>query len=431
MCRPNYNVHIILFLKNRRDETRTQHKVRIRWIELSAIMISFCVGPWDTLFGDYFKNDAVTGRGPYVLGLFFILLQCMIIIFVGVLTQDLNDNFGVTSTFLMTYIGMSLMAPLLPIKLLMDRLGSSTMDDMRLGSNASFDSFADEYNKATSYADILWIGAKRTQDLVSDRDHQWNHRRHFLAALLVAPAMFMADWAFNTALFNTSVASAMVLLSTQGIFVYVLATLLSLEKFHRSKLLGVLMGIAGVFLTTMNDDDNPSSIKGDVMALLAALCYATYTILVRLFCPENEELYSMQLFLGYIGLICFIPLLPIAIWLSLKEQELNLSIIGLVSLKGLLDFCATDYLLFRSILLTSPTVASVGLGLTIPMALITDFVMGHTSVLSWCSLAGAAACLVGFVMANLAEAKPTAHEEKSLPPADLQEACNEFVATSV
>lgn len=71
-------------------------------------------------------------------------------------------------------------------------------------------------------------------------------------------------------------------------------------------------------------------------------------------------------------------------------------------MKGLFDFCITDYLLFRSIILTGPTISTVGLELSIPLAFLADLWLGKDDVLSWYSSVGALACLGGFLVVNLA-----------------------------
>ena len=75
--------------------------------------------------------------------------------------------------------------------------------------------------------------------------------------------------------------------------------------------------------------------------------------------------------------------------------------------KGMMDFLITDYCLFRSILLTSPTVATVGLGLTIPMAFFVDWIMGKGGIESIYSLFGAIAVSIGFLIVNLTPEIPT------------------------
>merc|ERR1711957_319023 len=112
-----------------------------------------------------------------------------------------------------------------------------------------------------------------------------------------------------------------------------------------------------------------------------------------------------QLMFGYIGLWNMVLLLPIAVWAvgfsnndnggqdipagSSPEQEsqspldddtsgaagitLTWSILLFLLLKGLLDNVLSDYLWARAVVLTSATVASVGVGLTIPMAFAADW----------------------------------------------------------
>jgi solute carrier family 35 protein F5 len=372
---------------------------------------------WDLVAVDSVQQT----RALYLLGLFFIFLQCLVWVFNAVLTQYIFENHELNSPFLMTYIGMSLLTALLPLKLWRDGGVVTKSPSLRIQDIASFDSLSDDLQRATDYQDYVTIASRRGNDLVTDKVRHWNHRKHFLAALFIAPAMFFADWAFNAALLNTSVASASVLVSIQSVFVYSMAVLARLELYSHWKLLGVLLAVAGTALTAIHDIEDVDSVKGDVLAVLAAAAYATYTIQVRLFCPDNEELYSLQLLLGYIGLVCFIPLLPSAIWIVLTIRlELTWTTLSLVVFKGLLDFCLTDYLLFRSILLTSATVATVGLGLTIPMAFVADWVMGNKGddVISVYSLSGALTCSIGFLLVNLvlAPEDKAATEASASPP---------------
>ena len=59
--------------------------------------------------------------------------------------------------------------------------------------------------------------------------------------------------------------------------------------------------------------------------------------------------------------------------------------------------------MFRSIVLTSPTIATVGMALCIPIALCVDIFFHWDSefVLDWYSGMGAFACLLGFVCVNV------------------------------
>ena len=61
----------------------------------------------------------------------------------------------------------------------------------------------------------------------------------------------------------------------------------------------------------------------------------------------------------------------------------------------------SDYLWLRSVLLTNATVATVGLGLTIPLAFGSDVVLGKPNVLTVSSIMGATTVLVGFILVNV------------------------------
>ena len=106
----------------------------------------------------------------------------------------------------------------------------------------------------------------------------------------------------------------------------------------------------------------------------------------------------MQLLMGYIGLFVLIPCLPYAAYLAYNAfDELTGSIMTCIVVKELMDFALTDYLLFRSIVLTSATVATVGLGLTIPMAFLADFIFKPEVVISLYSVIGAVLVCAGFI----------------------------------
>lgn len=409
------------------------------------------VGTWEALFGSLFptSKEASTERGKFLLGWFLIFCQCLISVANAILTQYIFRENDLESPFIMSYIGISSMIIALPVywwterKAALFRAQQQQPEDPNHSSDMgslSFDSLADDMSRYKSYSDLVDIATRRAMGLVNDHERRWNHRKTILAALLITPAMFLADWAFNAALLSTSIASATTLVSFQSMFVYVLAVFLSLDTYSSLKLLGIMAGVAGMALTAIHDDNNdnaPTNYKysdvitytynttipdefefpttntwGDSLAVIAAVAYATYTIQVRLFCPENEELYSMHLLLGYIGAIAFIPLLPVAIWLFLSGQiRMSWLTFVLVFVKGVFDFLITDYLLFRTVILTGPTIATVGLGLTIPMAFVGDLLMGRDDIFSLFSIIGALSCVVGFLVVNLVPSSGSGDKE--------------------
>jgi solute carrier family 35 protein F5 len=141
---------------------------------------------------------------------------------------------------------------------------------------------------------------------------------------------------------------------------------------------------------------------GDLLGFISAIGYGAYAVQTRIYCPKNESLYSMQTLLGYIGLCNFVVLSPFAFYVLLSgESSLTWVIFGFLVLKGLFDNVLSDYLWLRAVILTNATTATVGLGLTIPLAFASDILLGKQSVLSTEQLVGAITVLVGFVLVNI------------------------------
>jgi solute carrier family 35 protein F5 len=183
----------------------------------------------------------------------------------------------------------------------------------------------------------------------------------------------------------------------------------------------------------MTIPDNPSSFWGDMAGLLSAIGYGAYTNLLRHLCPQDEKRMSMQLFFGYVGLLNMVALLPVALWVLFSDSSsshesvdgsaedwinnttqdgtaaavatahstITWSIFFSLILKGLLDNVLSDYLWARAVILTSATVASVSVGLTIPMAFIADVIMGNENAHSEMQIVGAVLVLCGFVFVNV------------------------------
>jgi len=70
------------------------------------------------------------------------------------------------------------------------------------------------------------------------------------------------------------------------------------------------------------------------------------------------------------------------------------------------------------VVLTSATVASVGLGLTIPLAFVSDIFIGLEDVVNFESIFGAGFVLVGFICVNIGQKQ----EESSLSTRETEDA---------
>jgi len=189
-------------------------------------------------------------------------------------------------------------------------------------------------------------------------------------------------------------------------------------------------------ITNIEQSESVQTLLGDIAGLLSAIGYGAYTVLIRNVCPKDESRMSMQLFFGYIGVLNMIVLCPFAIWIIVSsgnndndsqeevdsidqiedpstaednDQTTTTTLTGTIFLflilKGLLDNVLSDYLWARAVILTSATVASVGVGLTIPMAFIADYIMGNYGSdggsIEVGDVLGALFVLSGFVFVNM------------------------------
>lgn len=305
------------------------------------------------------------------------------------------------------------------------------------------------------------LGNSDTSQSTSDNNnfstYLLSHRDHISMASKVAPMWFLSNYFYAMSLEWTSIASSTVLASMGSIFAFGFATCSKLgdETITRNKLMGVILCFMGGVATTYTDsggdnnnnnnsmrhltgqfhvsdlNDSTRSLLGDLCGLVSAIGYGAYTNLLRHLCPKDEDRMSMQLLFGYIGLLNMVVLLPVAIWVNVSSHNddynsedsemvepsnyadpdhtqettshvLTMPIFLFLLLKGLLDNVLSDYLWARAVILTSATVASVGVGLTIPMAFAADYFMGNYNGSSQSGeVWGAILVLIGFVFVNI------------------------------
>ncbi|MCS7259130.1 MAG: DMT family transporter [candidate division WOR-3 bacterium] len=80
---------------------------------------------------------------------------------------------------------------------------------------------------------------------------------------------------------HTSVPSSVVLVTTDPIFVALLSPLLLGEKVSFKIIMGIILGMAGVFLISQASFSSFSKTQGNILALMAAFCTACYLIIGR------------------------------------------------------------------------------------------------------------------------------------------------------
>lgn len=156
---------------------------------------------------------------------------------------------------------------------------------------------------------------------------------------------------------------------------------------------------------------------GDVLALISALFYALYVILLKVRIKDENRI-DMQLFFGFVGLFNVLACWPIGFilhWTGVERFELptkavewyaivvNVSFVPHFShMKGsngrdcqMAITLSSDYFYVLAMLKTTPLVVTVGISLTIPVAVLGDFILNvpvHVQV-----IVGAALVLISFI----------------------------------
>jgi len=247
---------------------------------------------------------------------------------------------------------------------------------------------------------------------------RWSHLRTFRTALIVFPLFFIANFSYNVSLAHTSVTSNTIISTTSSLWTFLFSTCRGLERFAWVKMGGLLLSMGGTILVGLADRNEGGSdtLGGDVLCLFAAVMYGVYTTALRVLVPDDSSV-SFQLLFGYIGLLSLLLLLPPTLLLLATHTlpsifvGLSLPVLGFIIVNGLADNVLSDYLWARSIILTSPTVATVGLSLTIPLAFLSDAVMGKLHR-GWEEVVGALAVAAGFGLVSWKEKGQVEEEEK-------------------
>ncbi|CAH0483009.1 unnamed protein product [Peronospora belbahrii] len=330
----------------------------------------------------------------WLLGVAFLVIVALIWTFASVLVQYIFHTLSFQSPFFLTYVGISLFSVNLPLwyasHVLYSRLKKAWFRALPTNGKLSDKELQQRSSAQTSYFQIFRISA------------------------IISPLWFIANFTYNESLNLTSVSSSTIVSSTSTVFTFLLSVVALKEPFVWMKLAGVIFCMAGNISTIFNDGETNGGtdhVVGDLVALFAAFMYAVYTTAIRQLIPDDESV-SILLFFGIIGIINMVCLLPFVVVFHYSSIEslsgLSLEIILLISVKGLFDNVLSDYLWARAVLLTSPTVATVGLSLTVPLAIVADFWfqnMPPTNV----TLVASALVIVGFVLINIGT-KQNLHE---------------------
>lgn len=343
----------------------------------------------------------------YALGLLFIFMCAFIWAGASVLVQYIYEDLDFESPFLVTYICNSLFLVYLPLWQIWVSLGW-----IKNPPKMFIKSESPDYSLASSLSDDSDSSDNANEDIYPvSNDATYSHYDVMKIAMIISPIWFVANCLYNYSLLMTSVSSSTIISNLSGGFTLAFSYLSGIEEITLGKVLGLTFCFAGAVLVGLQDAEDGTSdagmgqrtITGDIVAVLAAVGYGVYTTIIRRQIPTDDGI-SMQLLLGYIGLfnaLMLSPVLIVMIAMKIKDvYSVTPSIVGFISLNGLCDNVLSDYLWARAVILTSPTIATIGMSITIPLAMISDLVLGK-GVPSIFSIFGAFLVVIGFTFVNV------------------------------
>jgi len=248
------------------------------------------------------------------------------------------------------------------------------------------------------------------------------------SARYLSPLWMIANGAYNVSLSLTSITSSTILSTTSSLWALFFAVRWNVEPRAavKTRVLGALLCIAGSALAAFSDSSTKNeSFFGDIVALFSAALYGAYGAGLRL--SDDSEKAPFRFF-GMLGLWNFAYFaVPLAVYLAVacrndlailakktgfsqSHSENGGQTFGLIVAKGLFDNVLSDFLWAQAVIRTTPTVATVGLSLTIPLAFLTDAFVTRDLSTNPRSLAlqitGAALVVAGFVCTVLASSPP-------------------------
>ncbi len=243
---------------------------------------------------------------------------------------------------------------------------------------------------------------------------------------------FLANYTFNLSLTMTSVSSNTIINSLSGLFTLIIGSVFGADSFTTFKLFGVALSFGGVVLVYINDSEDglgelPRSTAGDLLSLISAFLYGCYIVLLKVKIPDENRVH-MPMFFGFLGLLNFVFLLPLFFFLNWTGIEVwvlpDHKTLEFLFLNAFVGTVLSDYLWLWSVLLTSPLVATVGLSLTIPLAMLSDVLMGKVSKYTISYIFGCLLVLTGFMLLNV----PSDAASRWFPLcAKLDGACRSFL----
>lgn len=172
--------------------------------------------------------------------------------------------------------------------------------------------------------------------------------------------------------------------------------------------MAILVTLSGVVLVTLSDSHSngegmkKDTLLGNMLSFLAAIGYGVYSSILK----KYEEGVSMAMMFGFVGVFNLIlnwPLLFILWGIGVEIFQMpSFKVFFAMVINSLISAVLSDLLWALAVVLTSPVIATVGLTLTIPFAIICDMVFkSDFSAFNIMYSMGTVCVLLGFISVNM------------------------------
>ncbi|KAF8678430.1 Lysophospholipase catalytic domain [Rhizoctonia solani] len=352
-------------------------------------------------------------RRQYGIGLLLLLIVVLEWTGSNFLTQNLFED-GYNKPFFVTYMNTASFALYLIPALAKHALGernSAKRDHVREGYQALVDDDESGVNDECS---------TDPEVTTPTRDSPLTVPETARLASIFCVFWFAANWTVNASLGFTSVASTTILSSMSGFFTLLIGRAFSVETLNLYKLGAVIVSFAGSVLVSLADSpgtespitgsprfnsghSHPQAIVGDFLALGSALFYALYVVLLKVRIGDESRI-NMQLFFGFVGIFNVLGFWPIGVLLHYTGVEMfepPSSRKAFANTPQMFITLSSDFIYVLAMLKTTPLVVTVGLSLTIPLAVAGDLFLGTST--SAQAIVGATLVLFAFVVIGLGD----------------------------
>lgn len=241
-----------------------------------------------------------------------------------------------------------------------------------------------------AYVIIVFLGGRR---LFAD---SWRDELLlFVAGVTGGSLYFLTE---NTALHYTYASNVSILISTTPLFTIALSSAVFHKRLHISMLFGSVLALAGVSLVVFNGDATfRIEPKGDLLTLAAAICWATYSVVLKVLAPRNYSTFFLSrkvFFYGLVTMLAYMPFSGVTYDFSLLGRA---DVIGNLLFLGIVASLICFVVWNRVLEVLGPDKANNYIYLS-PLGTITTAVIFLHEPLSWMAVLGALVTITGVVI---------------------------------